>query len=70
MNELPIEKTLTGMFVTFCKCNGKRCPSIDIDKDRDTVVIGGKEEGFTNFTKEQFEMFVEQAKMGTFDRYL
>ena len=70
MKNLPIEKTDTGMFITFCKCNGKRCPSIDIDKKNDTVIIGGKEEGYTHFTKEQFEMFLDEAKKGTFDSYI
>ena len=28
-----------------------------------------KEEGYTKFTKEQFVLFVEQIKKGTFDGY-
>ena len=37
---------------------------------RDDVVIGGKEEGYTTFTKEQFELFMNEVKGGTFDKYL
>ena len=55
--------------ITFCKPNSC-CPSIVIDKNNDNVVIGGEDEGYTTFTKEQFQMFLEEAKHGTFDTYL
>jgi hypothetical protein len=55
--------------ITFCKA-GTCCPSIVVDKNDDNIVIGGKEEGFTKFTKDQFKMFLEEAKHGTFDEYL
>lgn len=55
--------------VTFCKPNSC-CPSIIVDKNDDIVVIGGDDEGFTKFTKEQFKMFLDEAKHGTFDTYL
>jgi hypothetical protein len=55
--------------ITFCKPNSC-CPSIVVDKNNDMVVIGGDEEGYTNFTKEQFKLFLEEAKHGTFDSYL
>jgi len=68
--KLPIKQTKTTLDVTFCG-NGKcKCPSVSIDKNIDTVVIGGKEEGFTNFTKEQFKLMVEQVKEGLFDQYI
>jgi len=53
----------------FCaRC--KNCPSIHIDKDKDEILIGGKEEGYTKFTKEQFVLFMEQIKKGIFDGYV
>ena len=55
--------------ITFCK-PGSCCPSITVDKNSDNVVIGGKEEGYTTFTKEQFQMFIGEIKHGTFDSYL
>jgi hypothetical protein len=55
--------------VTFCKA-GSCCPSITVDKNEDNIVIGGEKEGYTNFTKDQFKMFLEEAKQGTFDAYL
>jgi hypothetical protein len=55
--------------ITFCK-PGSCCPSIVVDKEKDNIIIGGEEEGYTNFTKEQFQMFLAEAKHGTFDKYL
>ena len=55
--------------ITFCKPNSC-CPSITVDKNLDKVVIGGTEEGFTSFTKEQFQMFLDEAKHGTFDSFI
>ena len=34
------------------------------------VIIGGKEEGFTTFTKEQFELLVNEVKNGRFDKFI
>ena len=71
LNEtLPHVQTQTGLQITFCGTGKCKCPSIDINKDNDTIIIGGKNEGFTRFTKEQFEMFLAEAKDGTFDDYL
>ena len=55
--------------ITFCKANSC-CPSIVVDKNNDDVFIGGKNEGYTKFTKEQFRLLLEEAKHGTFDSYL
>ncbi len=55
--------------ITFCK-PGSCCPSIVVDKNDDKVVIGADMEGHTSFTKEQFRMFLEEAKHGTFDQYI
>ena len=70
LNEnLPHTKTKTSLQITFCG-KGSCCPAIDINKDNDTVILGGNEEGYTRFTKEQFKMFVNEAKNGTFDNYI
>jgi|TARA_R110002012_G_C11461888_1_gene592925 hypothetical protein len=55
--------------MTFC-ANCKSCPAIDISADSDKVVVGGEDEGFTEFTKEQFALFMDVVKSGTFDKYL
>ena len=67
---LPHTETKTSLQITFCGTGKCKCPSIDINKDNDTIIIGGKEEGFTRFTKEQFQMLLKEAKEGTFDKYL
>lgn len=63
------ETTTSRIAITFCK-QGSCCPSIELDKNQDNVIIGGEKEGYTKFTKEQFKMFLEEAKHGTFDDYL
>ncbi len=68
--DLPHTQTKTSLQITFCGKGSCKCPSIDINKDNDTIIIGGNEEGYTRFTKEQFEMFLSEAKNGTFDQYL
>ena len=55
--------------MTFC-ASCKSCPAIDISTDSDKVVVGGEEEGYTEFTKEQFALFVKTVKEGAFDRFL
>ena len=68
---LPISHTTdTHMEITMCGSGKCKCPSIDIDLNRDEVVIGGKEEGYTTFTKEQFQLFMDEIKGGTFDKYI
>ena len=64
-----IRLTETRAQMTFCS-SCKTCPAIDISKDSDKVVIGGDDEGYTEFTKDQFELFMNQIKKGTFDKYL
>jgi hypothetical protein len=63
------ETTEYRIQITFCKPNSC-CPSITLDKNENDIIIGGEEEGYTKFTKEQFKMFVEEVKHGTFDTYL
>jgi len=55
--------------MTFCS-SCKTCPAIDISKDSDKVVVGGKDEGYTHFTKDQFALFVKTVKAGAYDKYL
>lgn len=55
--------------MTFCK-TCKTCPAVSITKDSDTVVVGGDDEGYTKFTKEQFKLFVDECKAGVFDNLL
>lgn len=57
-----------GIEVTFCR-NCRNCPSLIITQDSDTVILGGEEEGFSEWTKEQFLDMVTMAKNGTFDRF-
>ena len=42
--------------MTFC-ASCKSCPAIDISTESDKVVVGGEDEGYTEFTKDQFELF-------------
>ena len=64
-----IRLTETRAQLTFC-ASCKTCPAIDISTESDKVVIGGDDEGYTEFTKDQFELFMNQIKKGTFDKYL
>ena len=64
-----IRLTETRAQMTFC-ASCKTCPAIDISTESDKVVIGGDDEGYTEFTKDQFELFMNQIKKGTFDKYL
>ena len=54
--------------MTFC-ASCKSCPAIDISTDSNKVVVGGEDEGYTEFTKDQFELFVKTVKVGAFDRF-
>ena len=63
-----VKLTETRAQMTFCS-SCKTCPSIDISTESDKVVIGGDDEGYTEFTKDQFELFVKTVKMGAFDRF-
>ena len=69
MSKLKSDITSEYINMTFC-ATCKKCPSILIEKDNDEITIGGKKEGYTKFTKEQFLLFVEQIKKGTFDGYI
>ena len=47
--------------MTFC-ASCKSCPAIDISTDSDKVIVGGEDEGYTEFTKDQFELFVKTKR--------
>ena len=65
-NRVVTEETIQ---MTFC-ANCKTCPAVDMSLESDEVVVGGKEEGYTSFTKAQFKLFIAEAKSGTFDEML
>ena len=46
-----------SMKMTFC-ATCKNCPSVDIHKDLNNVILGGKDEGFSVWTKDQFIEFI------------
>ena len=50
--DLPHDMTTEHVNITFCGKGKCKCPSIDMDLNRDKIIIGGKEEGYTEFTKE------------------
>jgi hypothetical protein len=56
--------------ITLCGKGSCKCPSIEMDVDSDHILIGGEEEGYTTFTKEQFSLLIDEIKHGTFDKYL
>ena len=68
--DLPHNCTSEKIEITFCGKGKCKCPSIDMDLNRDKIIIGGKEEGYTEFTKEEFKLFVDEVKAGTFDKYI
>jgi len=68
--ELPHKITEEKIEITFCGKGKCKCPSIDMDLNRDKIIIGGEEEGYTEFTKEEFKLFINEVKVGTFDKYM
>ena len=69
-SELPHNLTNERLEITFCGKGKCKCPSIDLDINRDKIIIGGEDEGYTEFTKEEFGLFVNEIKAGTFDKYM
>jgi len=67
---LPHDITKEHVIITFCGTGKCKCPSIDMDLNRDKIIIGGDKEGYTEFTKEEFTLFVDEIKSGTFDKYM
>jgi len=68
--DLPHNYDSERIEITFCGKGKCKCPSIDMDLNRDKIIIGGKDEGHTEFTKEEFKLFVAEVKAGTFDKYM
>ena len=65
---LPVIQTENHLEITLCGKGSCKCPSLDIDTQSDHVVIGGEEEGYTTFTKEQFSLGVLQIYVNS--RYM
>jgi hypothetical protein len=70
MSKLPMKETKNTLEITLCGKGSCKCPAVDIDINREDVIIGGEEEGFTTFTKEQFELLVNEVKNGRFDKFI
>ena len=43
---------------------------INIDIETDKIIIGGEEEGYTEFTKEEFKLFCDEVINGTFKKFI
>jgi hypothetical protein len=61
--------TRKGIQRTFCK-TCKTCPSVSIHENLDSVILGGREEGYTVWKKGHFKDMVEDIKAGIFDRFI
>ena len=68
--ELPHKITDEKIDITFCGKGKCKCPSIEMGLNNDKIIIGGKDEGYTEFTKDEFMLFVNEVKAGTFDKYM
>jgi hypothetical protein len=67
---LPHNLTESKIDITFCGKGKCKCPSINMDLSRDKIIIGGEDEGYTEFTQEEFKLFCDEVKAGTFDKYM
>ena len=61
--------------LNFCilgppKLDKKARAGCEVFATTNKVVVGGEEEGYTEFTKEQFALFMDVVKSGTFDQYV
>ena len=68
--DLPHKITDEKIDITFCGKGKCKCPSIEMDLNSDKIIIGGENEGYTEFTKDEFKLFVNEIKSGTFDKYM
>lgn len=68
--DLPHSFTDEKLDITFCGKGKCKCPAISMDLNRDKIIIGGEEEGYTEFTQEEFKLFCDEVKSGTFDKYM
>ena len=61
--DLPHNQTSERIEITFCGKGKCKCPSIEMDLNRDKIIIGGEKEGYTEFTKEVEEQKDYQGKV-------
>ncbi|QDP46371.1 MAG: hypothetical protein GOVbin1709_33 [Prokaryotic dsDNA virus sp.] len=59
-----------GISMVMCGKGSCKCPAVNIHKELEKVVLGGEEEGYSVWTKEQFKIMVENIKKGEFDEYI
>lgn len=59
-----MDKEVKFHTIEFCR-RGKCCPTVTIHGEK--IFIGGAEEGFTIFNKNQFLDFISAVKDGRFD---
>ena len=59
-----------GINMVMCGKGSCKCPSVNIHKALDNVILGGEEEGFSVWTKEQFKIMADNIKKGKFDEYI
>jgi hypothetical protein len=59
-----------GLNMVMCGAKGCKCPAVNIHKDLDVVILGGKEEGYSSWSKEQFAIMAKAIKEGKFDEYI
>ena len=64
------KETNNRLEFVFCGKGSCKCPAIDISTDKDIITVGGDEEGYTQFTKEQFRIFLDEVKKGTFEKFM
>lgn len=57
-NRIVTEERVSMIFCANCKS----CPAVTIDADSDNIVVGVMKKGYTRFTKDQFRLFVKEAK--------
>ncbi|MDB3870622.1 hypothetical protein N9322_01580 [bacterium] len=67
---LPHTITENRIDITFCGKGKCKCPAINIDIETDKIIIGGEEEGYTEFTKEEFKLFCDEVINGTFKKFI
>ena len=59
-----------GIDMVMCGKGSCKCPSVNIHKELENVILGGEEEGYSTWTKEQFKIMVKEIKKGKFDEYI
>jgi len=62
--------TEDGISLVMCGKGSCKCPEVNVHKALNNVILGGEEEGYSVWTKEQFKIMVEHIKNGKFDEYI